>query len=69
MNELDLLYVMKCPQCGRKCGMMISDQQLRIYKEIGAKIGCPYCGNPYPISEPYLHRGEVEEVVSPDLKG
>ena len=64
----DNFYVLECPTCKRKCGMSISDDLLQTYNDIGAKISCPYCSNPYPISPPYLHKGEKEEVVSRNLE-
>lgn len=64
----DNFYVLECPKCKRKCGMSISDDLLQTYKDIEAQIRCPYCLNPYPISPPYLHKGEEKEVVSQSLK-
>ena len=67
-NMKDNFYVLECPTCKRKCGMRISDDLLQTYNDIGAKISCPYCSNPYPISPSYLHKGEKEEVVSRNLE-
>ena len=67
MEEKDF-YVLECPNCKRKCGMWMSDELLQTYKEVEAKISCHYCSNPYPISYPYLHKGEKEEVVSQNLE-
>lgn len=64
----DNFYVLECPKCKRKCGMSISDDLLQTYKDIEAKISCPYCSTPYLISPPYLHKGEEKEVVSRNLE-
>ena len=43
------LHVLKCPYCGRKCGMYMTTEEYSIYENINAKLQCMGCEESYLI--------------------